>query len=82
MYSWQFSRNFPLPKNGGHFEFSNFAKNGKTQSCFYFTNETGSCETTVQLLQNVHVVDITHDNVCSSILSCFFAATINRASYF
>ena len=22
MYSWQFSKNFPLPKNGGHFEFS------------------------------------------------------------
>ena len=21
MYSWQFSKNFPLPKNGGHFEF-------------------------------------------------------------
>ena len=24
MYSLQFSKNFPLPKNGGHFEFSNF----------------------------------------------------------
>ena len=24
MSSWQFSKNFPLPKNGGHFEFSNF----------------------------------------------------------
>ena len=24
MYSCQFSKNFPLPKNGGHFEFSNF----------------------------------------------------------
>ena len=24
MYSWQFSKNFPLPKYGGHFEFSNF----------------------------------------------------------
>ena len=24
MYSWQFKKNFPLPKNGGHFEFSNF----------------------------------------------------------
>ena len=24
MYSWQFSKHFPLPKNGGHFEFSNF----------------------------------------------------------
>ena len=22
MYSWQFSKKFPLPKNGGHFEFS------------------------------------------------------------
>ena len=56
-----------------------FVKNGKTQICFYFTNETGSCETTVQLLQNVHGVDITHYNVCSSMLSCFFsyvAATI------
>ena len=27
----------------------------------YFTNETGSCKTTVQLLQNVHRVDIAHD---------------------
>ena len=26
MYSWQFSKNFPLPKNGGHFEFSNFCQ--------------------------------------------------------
>ena len=25
MYSWQFLKNFPLPKNGGHFEFSNFS---------------------------------------------------------
>ena len=51
----------------------------------YFTNETGSCKTAVQLLQNVHGVDITHNNVCSSMLSCFFsyvAATLNRASYF
>ena len=24
MYSWQFSKNFPLPTYGGHFEFSNF----------------------------------------------------------
>ena len=24
LYSWQFKKNFPLPKNGGHFEFSNF----------------------------------------------------------
>ena len=24
MYSLQFSKNFPLPQNGGHFEFSNF----------------------------------------------------------
>ena len=39
----------------------------------------------LQLLQNVHGVDITHDNVCSSMLSCFFSyvvATVNRASYF
>ena len=49
----------------------------------YFTNETGSCKTTVQFWQKVHGVDITHDNVCSSMLSCFYsyvAATINRAS--
>ena len=26
MYSWQVSKNFPLPKNGGHFEFSNFCQ--------------------------------------------------------
>ena len=68
MQSLQFSKNFPLPKNGGHFEFSNFgqkwqntnlllspkifpspkmaailnfqifAKNGKTQICFYLLN--------------------------------------------
>ena len=37
------------------------------------TNETGSCKTTVQLLQNVNGVDITHDNVCSSMLSCSFS---------
>ena len=24
MFSWQFLKNCPLPKNGGHFEFSNF----------------------------------------------------------
>ena len=34
MYSWEFVTNFPFPKNGGHFEISNFAKNGKTQICF------------------------------------------------
>ena len=39
----------------------------------YFTNETGSCKTTVQFGQKVHGVDITHDNVCSSILSCFYS---------
>ena len=26
MYSLQFSKKFPLPKNGGHFEFSNFCQ--------------------------------------------------------
>ena len=26
MYSLQFSKNFPLLKNGGHFEFSNFCQ--------------------------------------------------------
>ena len=39
----------------------------------YFTNETGSCKTTVQFWQKVHGVDITHDNVCSSMLSCFYS---------
>ena len=37
-----------------------------------------------QGLVRVHGVDITHDNVCSSMLSCFYsdvAATINMASY-
>ena len=29
MYYWQFSKNFPLPKNGGHFEFSKFWKKWK-----------------------------------------------------
>ena len=29
MYSCQFSKNFPLPKNGGHFEFSNFCQKWK-----------------------------------------------------
>ena len=50
----------------------------------YFTNETGSCKATVQFLQKVHGLDITHDNVFS-MLCCFnsyVAATINRASYF
>ena len=31
-----------------------------------------TCKTTVQLFQNVHGVDITHDNVCSSMLSFSF----------
>ena len=26
MYYWQFTKVFPLPKNGGHFEFSNFSQ--------------------------------------------------------
>ena len=26
MYSWQFSKKFPFPKNGGHFVFSNFCQ--------------------------------------------------------
>ena len=26
MYSWQFSKKFPLPKNGSHFVFSNFCQ--------------------------------------------------------
>ena len=61
------------------------ASRARDVSLIYFTNETGSCKTTVQFLQKVHGVDITHDNVCSSMLSCFYsyvAATINRASYF
>ena len=32
-----------------------------------------SCKTTVQFWQKVHGVDITHDNVCSSMLSCFYS---------
>ena len=49
------------------------------------TDETGPCKITVQFLQKVDRVDITHDNVCSSMLSCFYsyvAGTSNRASYF
>ena len=45
----------------------------------------GLVRATVQFLQKVHGVDIAHDNVCSSKLSCFYsyvAATLNRASYF
>ena len=44
-----------------------------------------SLKTTVQLLQNLHGMDITYDNVFSSVLSCSFsylAAALNRASYF
>ena len=33
-----FQKKFPLPKNGGLFEFLNFSKNGKTQNCFYLLN--------------------------------------------
>ena len=44
-----------------------------SSNMIYFTNETVSCKTMVPLLQNVHGVDITHDNVCSSMLSCFFS---------
>ena len=29
MYSWQFSKNFPLPTYGSHFEFSNFCQKWK-----------------------------------------------------
>ena len=56
----------------------------RSSKCIYFTNETGSCKTTAQLLQNVYGVDITHDNVCSSMLSCFFsyAAILNGTSHF
>ena len=43
----------------------------------YFTNETGSCKTTVQFWQKVHGVDITHDNVCSSMLSCFYSRLLS-----
>ena len=50
-----------------------------------FAQNAKYCKTTLQLLQNVHGVEITHDKVCSSMLSCFFshvAATLNRVSYF
>ena len=33
MYLWQISKNFPIPKNGGHFEFS-----PKIQICFCLLN--------------------------------------------
>ena len=52
---------------------------------YFLQMKTGSCKTTVQFWQKVYGVDITHDNVCSSVLSCFYsyvAATTNRASYF
>ena len=31
MYSWQFSKNFPLPNNGGHFVFLNFCQKWKNK---------------------------------------------------
>ena len=35
----KFQKKFPLPKNGGHFEFFEFLQtNGKTQICFYLLN--------------------------------------------
>ena len=36
MYSWQFSKNFPFPKKGGHFEFSNFSKIEKQEFASIF----------------------------------------------
>ena len=33
-----FQKKFPLPKNGGHFEFSNFCQKWQTQICFYLLN--------------------------------------------
>ena len=59
-----FQKNFFSPKMEAILT-SNFHQKCKN------TNEAGSCKTTVQLLQNVHGVDITHDNVCSSMLPCF-----------
>ena len=75
--------NFTGKRQGKHREFK--LEKGAETMLIYFTYETGSCRTTVQFLQKVHGVDITHDNVCSSMLSYFYsyvAATINRASYF
>ena len=44
MYFWQFSKNFTLPQNGGYLNFRTFAKNGKTQICFYLLNRwVGPC---------------------------------------
>ena len=37
MYSWQFSKHFPLPKNGGHFEFSNFCQKLKNRNMLLLT---------------------------------------------
>ena len=33
-----FQKNFPLPKNGGHFEFSNFCQKWQNTICFYLLN--------------------------------------------
>ena len=39
MYYWPLSKNFTLPKNGGHFEFLKFYRKWKkTQICFYLLN--------------------------------------------
>ena len=44
MYFWQFSKDFTLPQNGGHLNCRTFAKNGKTQICFYLLNRwVGPC---------------------------------------
>ena len=38
MYSWQFQKIFPSPKMAAILNFRIFAKNGKTQNCFYLLN--------------------------------------------
>ena len=56
-----------------------FTKNAQTQM------KQGLVRLLYNCFKNVHGLDITNDNVCSSMLSCFFAyvaATLNRASYF
>ena len=40
MYSWQFSKNFPLPTNGGHFEFSNFCLKWKNTNLLLYISLT------------------------------------------
>ena len=65
---------FCVPVHVSHRSSDGYRQTGALGSSSYETNPN----------PNVHGVDITHDNVCSAMLSCFFsyvAATVNRASY-